>query len=140
MKNIFAIVLCLVFGFGFSQVKEPETVQPQAVNDSARVRINRKVDSPAEFPGGMNAFRRAFSRNFSISRLSGKIRETTKTEAQFLIDTEGNISSIIVTGDNPALNKEMERVLKSIKTKWKPAMYKDQPVEYHMRLPLILNY
>ena len=133
MKKILLFVSFLCFNFIFSQ--ELKTAEQGVVNTDP---YTNKADQDPIFPGGMNAFRNNIMATFDNSRTS--IKGTAKSEARFLIDENGYITKIVVSGDNKSLNKELERTIKSMqKTKWKPAMYNNQPTQYWFRFPMAMN-
>jgi hypothetical protein len=119
------------------------TIYSQEVNkkeseSSVGDNIFEKVDILPEYPGGINAFRRKFSESFDIRRINSN--KPAKSEAQFVIDLDGNVTDIIAVGENRSMNKEMERVIKTIsKTKWKPARLNGEPVKYLFKLPISMN-
>jgi protein TonB len=130
MKKTITLFLLLGSFLAFSQVQKAEKEQ---INSSDQ--YISQVDTLPEFPGGINAFRNYISSRFNSSVMM-KITAPAKSETRFLIDTNGNISSVITTGNDEVLNKEMTRVIKSIKTKWKPAAYQGRPVQYWFKLPM----
>lgn len=131
MKKIFLLALFLGFNFLFPQEQTALKTEVQETN------FINKVDKEAIYPGGGGAFRNNFSKIFNADNFD--VKKTTKTEARFLIDENGYITKIIVTGDDKSLNKEMERSIKTMqKTKWVPATYNNQPVPYWFTLPMIM--
>lgn len=133
MKKILILILFLGFNLIFSQTTEAiksDTTQSSYYID--------KVDTMPEFPGGINEFRSLISKRFNTAVLS-KINGTVKSQVKFSIDIDGNIKTVTATGDSQILNKEMERVINSIKKKWKPAMYSNQPVKYWFTIPFTMN-
>ncbi|REC80470.1 hypothetical protein DRF60_01815 [Chryseobacterium elymi] len=137
MKKISMLFLLLGTQLVFSQVstKEKTPEQPNALESVVSPLL--ETDIPAEFPGGMTALRRHISSEFDHSRLnaSGKLKSVTK----FLIHPDGSMSSISTTGDEPSMNKEMTRVIKRIKTKWKPAMRNGQPIKTWYEIPMSIS-
>lgn len=130
MKKIFILILFLGFNLIFSQTTEPSKSDNTYYID--------KVDTMPEFPGGINEFRNLISKRFNTAVLY-KINGPVRSQVKFSIDTDGNINSVTATGDNQILNKEMERVINSIKKKWTPAMYNNQPVKYWFTIPFTMN-
>jgi hypothetical protein len=133
MKKTLVLILFLGFNLIFSQTTEASNSD----NTQTSYYID-KVDTMPEFPGGINEFRNVISRRFNTAVLS-KINGTVKSQVKFSIDTDGSINSVTATGDSQFLNKEMERVINSIKKKWKPAMYNNQPVKYWFTIPFTMN-
>lgn len=93
----------------------------------------------ANYPGGIQAFRRNFSQTFDSSRINSK--GTIKSEAQFVISEDGTVSEIAINGENKSMNKEMERAIKVMsKTKWLPAELDGKPVKFRFRLPITMDF
>lgn len=133
MKKTLILILFLGFNLIFSQTTEAS----KSNNTQASYYID-KVDTMPEYPGGINEFRNLISKKFNTAILS-KINGTVKSQVKFSIDIDGSIKSVTATGDSQILNKEMERVINSIKKKWKPAMYNNQPVKYWFTIPFTMN-
>lgn len=93
----------------------------------------------AEFPGGLNKFYAMIAADFDNYDIDyegfGKINVT------FSIEKDGTLSSIKVNNNNmsPSMKKSIVKVLKSIKTKWSPAIINDQPVRSVYDLPIVFN-
>ncbi|WP_449399992.1 energy transducer TonB [Chryseobacterium wanjuense] len=133
MKKILLFVLFLCCNLIFSQ--ETKNAEQKAVGIDPYI---NKADQDPIFPGGMNAFRNNIMTIFDNSKVD--IKGTARSEARFLIDESGYITKIVVTGDNKSFNKELDRTIKSMqKTKWKPAMYNNQPTQYWFRFPMAMN-
>lgn len=99
-----------------------------------------KVEQEAEFTGGgINGFRRKVSEEFDSSVMDGD-EGTLKAEITFVVERDGSITQVKATGSNIDFNREAERTIKSIKTKWKPAKVDGQPVRSRYRLPLTMNF
>lgn len=98
------------------------------------------VDSEAEFSsGGLNGFRSKVADSFDTSAMNGD-EGTLKTEVTFVVEKDGSISQVKATGSNSDFNREAERTVKSIRTKWTPAKIAGQPVRSRFRLPLTMNF
>lgn len=97
------------------------------------------VDQEAEFPGSLNAFRGKFSENFDTGAMEGG-EGTIKANVSFIVERDGSITDIKVSGPNSDFNREAERTLKSIRTKWTPAKINGQPVRQRFRMPLTMNF
>lgn len=133
MKKTLILISFLGFSLFFAQTTEKDTQTSQASEKYTNV-----VETLPEFPGGINVFRKSISAKFKMSILTS-LKETAKSETNFLIDADGNLGSVTTVGNNKDVNKEMTRVIKSIKPKWKPATYKGQPVQYWFKLPMTFN-
>src|SRR5690606_14455649 len=91
------------------------------------------VEEKAEFPGGMNEFRKAVMNSFDMLKIRGRGRFSC--EATFVIDRKGKITDIKYTG-NRSLGKEMVRSISTIKTRWIPAKINGEPVKSMFRFPI----
>lgn len=101
--------------------------------------IYESVDQDAEFAGGINTFRNKFSENFDTGAMEGG-EGTIKANVSFIVERDGSLTDIKVSGPNSDFNREAERALKSIRTKWKPAKINDQPVRQRYKLPVTMNF
>lgn len=92
------------------------------------------VDEPAMFPGGMDALRRYVSENIDITSIEG----SAKVYLKFIVDTDGNISSVVVTkstDDCKTCEKAAIKVVKSM-PRWTPGKVNGQPVKSYYRMPI----
>ena len=110
-------------------------VKPQV----STTEVYEKVEQLAEFPGGIDSFRRKVQENFDTYAMSGD-EGTVKTEITFVVERDGSITQIKANGSNSDFNKEAERTIKSIKNKWTPAKINGEPVRYRFRLPLTMRF
>lgn len=106
----------------------------------SKTEIYDRVDQAADFPsGGINGFRQKFVDNFDTSVMTGD-EGTLKAEITFVVEPDGSISQIKVNGKNSTFNKEAERAIKAIKTKWTPGKLNGEPVRSRFRLPVTMNF
>lgn len=96
------------------------------------------LDKVPEFPGGINKFLEIVGKNYKVPDIE---RITTiKVYVSFVVEKDGSISNVRVPKDpGNGLGEEAIRVLKSIKTKWKPGMMKGKPVRTSYTLPIVVN-
>lgn len=96
-----------------------------------------QLNQNAEFPSGMNGFRKKLIDNIDSSsfEFTGKITTTLS----FTIDENGELKNIQATGNNQSFNDEAIRVVKSIITKWKPARKDGKTIESSFSTTLTLN-
>lgn len=101
--------------------------------------IHESVDVDAEFSaGGINGFRTRVQENFDTEAVQGEgILTTTVT---FVVEVDGSISQVKATGSNSDFNREAERVIKSIRTKWKPGKKGSQNVRSRFKFPLKMKF
>ncbi|REC43941.1 MULTISPECIES: energy transducer TonB [unclassified Chryseobacterium] len=109
-------------------------VKPQ-VSDT---QVYTEVEQTAEFPGGINAFRKKVGENFDTSAIEGA-DGVVKGEVTFVVERDGSITDVKVNGKNSDFNSEAVRTVKSIKNKWAPAKINGQTVRYRYRLPLAMQ-
>ncbi|WP_027381347.1 energy transducer TonB [Chryseobacterium daeguense] len=109
-------------------------VKPQVTND-----VYESVDQAADFSsGGINGFRSKFMDNFDNSSVEGE--GTLSTEITFVVERDGSLSQVKANGSNSDFNREAERTVKSIKTKWIPGKVNGQPVRSRFRFPVKMNF
>lgn len=92
------------------------------------------VDEPAVFPGGMDALREYIADNIDINSIDG----SSKVYLKFVVDTDGSISSVIVTKsseDCKSCEKAAIKVVKSM-PRWTPGKVNGEPVRSYYRLPI----
>lgn len=101
--------------------------------------IVETVDVEAEFTsGGINGFRTRVQENFDTEAVEGEGILTTTVS--FVVELDGSISQVKATGSNSDFNREAERVIKSIRTKWKPGKKGGQNVRSRFRFPLKMRF
>ena len=138
----FILLLAIFLGFlGFGQVRPltPEDVPEDVKKVVDCSSLTFVVMKQPEFPGGMNEFRKKFSENFDATPLKAS-DATLKTTIYFVVETDGTVNRIKAVGDNDEFNKEAERALKSIKTKYAPAKVNNLVVRHILRMPLSMNF
>lgn len=131
-----------------SYTPPPPPMPPSTGNKAATVEVKKvsttevydKVEQEAEFTGGgIPGFRRKVAEEFDSSVMDGD-EGTLKAEITFVVERDGSITQVKATGSNADFNREAERTIKSIRTKWKPAKVDGQPVRSRYRLPLTMNF
>ncbi len=110
-------------------------VKPQV----STTQVYTEVEQLADFPGGINKFRSKVQNSFDTSVMDGD-EGLVKSEITFVVERDGSITDIKVTGSNSTMNKEAERTVRSIKDKWKPAKINGENVRYRYRLPLSMQF
>lgn len=92
------------------------------------------VDEPAEFPGGIPALREFIRDNIDLNMIDG----SAKVSLKFVVDTDGTISSVVVTKtseDCKSCEKAAIKVVKSMPN-WKPGKVNGKEVKSYYRLPI----
>lgn len=136
MKKISTFILCLGFGLAFAQTQETKT---QPTEDHSRNENIPEQSKPSEYPGGISAFMRDVTQKINSNRIKGP-KGKARSNAKFSVNTKGEIETIIVTGENESLNHEVERAMKSMKTKWTPGEYKGHPALIWFTVPFTINF
>jgi len=91
-----------------------------------------------EFPGGIAAFLKYVTNNFRIPEVDQDM--TARIIVQFVVEKDGSLTGIKILRDpGYGLGKEAERVLKSVKTKWKPGIQNGKEVRASYNLPITIN-
>lgn len=115
-----------------------EAVQPlqaQINNDTVFV----KVEMPAEFPGGIDAWRRYLERNLHYPDAAINNETQGIVRVQFVIDTDGNVSDVVALNDpGNGLAQEAVRIIAS-GPKWIPAEQNNRRVKYRHSQPIIFR-
>ncbi len=104
---------------------EPKTPEPK---------IHEYVEEPALYPGGMSALRQFIAENIDINSIDG----SAKVYLKFVVDTDGSISSVVVTkssDDCPTCEKAAIKVVKAMQ-RWTPGKVNGQAVKSYYRLPI----
>ena len=98
----------------------------------------RSVEKNPAFPGGINEFLKMVGNRFVAPELDEE--KTIKILVFFVVEKDGSLSNITVP-KNPGFGLDIEaiRVLKSIKTKWEPGIYKGKPVRTSYSLPIVIK-
>ncbi|MFN3021498.1 energy transducer TonB [Chryseobacterium sp. TY3] len=99
--------------------------------------IPSHVDVEASFRGGLEAFRRVIGENFDTSAVdkSGVI----STVVTFVIEKDGSVSNVKAKGTDTDFNREAERTIKDIRTKWTPAKLDGESVRSYFRIPISMK-
>lgn len=131
-----------------TNAKSPDTLTKRQMSASKkqtadttneRIIINlSELDKVAEYPGGIEKFYAKVSSNLDEYELNYKV--FTEIHVSFVIEKDGSMDKIVIDSKIDAdLKKEIIDGLKSIKTKWSPALINNQPVRIAYSLPIVLN-
>ncbi|QIG90566.1 energy transducer TonB [Chryseobacterium sp. POL2] len=121
---------------GTGDVPAPPIVQP-AIPVKNPDAILDKVDVEASFKGGVEAFRRIVGERFDTSVLDQS--GTISAIVTFVVEKDGRISNVKAKGKDADFNREAERTIKDIKTKWTPAKLEGQVVRSYFRIPISMR-
>lgn len=103
--------------------------------------MTTSLDKLPEFPGGIEKFYNYVGRNFEKPEIDGiNAAESIRVFVTFVIEKDGGMTDIRVIRDpGYGVGNEAIRVLKSLKTKWKPGMIGGQPVRTVYSLPITVK-
>lgn len=106
-----------------------EVVAPKDTEDYDKVFT--KVENPAEFPGGLDAWRRYLELHLQYPESAQENGTQGVVRVQMVVDKDGNITEVQALNDpgNDGLGAEAERVIKQ-GPKWKPAEQNGRKVTY----------
>lgn len=106
-----------------------DVVAPKAAEEDYD-RVFTKVENPAEFPGGPDAWRRYLERNLQYPEAAQESGTQGVVRVQFIVDKEGNISEVQALNDpGDGLAEEAVRIIKK-GPKWTPAEQNGRKVIY----------
>lgn len=106
-----------------------EVVQPKAPEEDYD-KVFTKVENPAEFPGGPDAWRRYLERNLQYPDAAQENGTQGVVKVQFIVDKEGTISEVQALNDpGDGLAEEAVRIIKR-GPKWTPAEQNGRKVIY----------
>lgn len=94
---------------------------------------------PSEYPGGMMELRKDIANKLNMKKIQGK-KGTLFSQAKFIVNIKGRIENILVTGDDANFNMAVEKAIKSLRARWKPAEDKGVIVRSYYRIPFTVNF
>ncbi|MDQ0592316.1 hypothetical protein QFZ37_000685 [Chryseobacterium ginsenosidimutans] len=95
-----------------------------------------KADTPAEFPGGMETFKRKFAESMDVIDVkTNKIN----TRVYFIVEKTGYVRYVTATGNDKKHSQAAEIAVRRLFVKWKPAIINGEPVRYLYTFPLTLK-
>ncbi|MFC4817316.1 MULTISPECIES: energy transducer TonB [unclassified Flavobacterium] len=108
------------------------------VDNGTLIATPSMVEKNPLFPGGIDEFLRIVGNRFRTPELDEE--RTVRVVVFFVVEKDGSLTNITVP-KNPGhgLDAEAIRVLKSIKTKWEPGVYRGQPVRTQYSLPIVVK-
>ena len=157
--SVLAVVLFLGVACG-QKSSEPKTTEEEVVyKDTDEVDKDvDKVDKEAVFPeGGIDGFRNLLASKVDADKIDEyenlhkeEVKKIKKLISQkkptpeilisstliFAIEPDGTISDISAKGENQSFNKEIERAVKSIQTKWIPSEANGKKIRSRMNFPI----
>jgi protein TonB len=126
LKKNTLFVICLVCGFGSFQAVG-QTSDPKPKTTEVEPAPLKKVDAPAEYPGGNGTMKKFIAENLKYPESALKLGIEGKCHLLLKISETGEITDVIVkrgVTDCPECDKEAVRVIKSM-PKWIPSLSAD---------------
>jgi lipoprotein len=161
MKFFRLSVLATVLFFGVACAQETPKSLPVKPAEEEKIVLNY-VDKETVFPdGGVNGFRNLLASKVNTNKINEyenlpkeEVKKIKKLISQkkptpeilisstliFAIESGGTMSDISAKGKNQSFNKEIERAVKSIQTKWIPAQRGKENVKSYMRVPMRIAF
>ncbi len=100
--------------------------------------ITALLDKQPEYPGGINKFYEYVGNNFEKPEMDET--ENISVYVSFVIEKDGSMTDVrVLRNPGYGLGKEAIRVLKSLRTKWKPGIKDGQPVRTQFTLPITVK-
>ena len=96
----------------------------------------------AEFPGGINKFRKEFTTKLMNNLDFNAYTPSGRFTVFFTVNTDGTISNIETEPkleNSEKFFKDISNSILKVKTKWKPAEISGNIVRYNFRLPLVFQ-
>ncbi|MGO4708848.1 hypothetical protein AB4Y90_06950 [Chryseobacterium sp. 2TAF14] len=129
MKKLLAFFVIIINVKAFSQ----ESVSSNKKDE----KVNLIYDSP--YPEGAYGFRHKFYEILDRDKVNEK--GIIKSEATFIVTSEGKITNIKATGTSISMNNEMERAITEMnKFKWFPKKLNGKPIDSKYRLPVTITF
>ncbi|HLN94650.1 MAG TPA: energy transducer TonB [Flavobacterium sp.] len=95
------------------------------------------LERSPEFPGGIQKFYEYVSKNFRVpEENTGRVQVIVS----FVVEKDGALTDVkVLRNPGYGLDKEAIRVLRGLKTKWSPGIYKGQKVRTLYSLPIVVT-
>lgn len=140
MKKILfflSLILSLTtFAQEFNSVSEIPDYEVLKAKMKLDEEVFTKADTPAEFPGGVDTFKRKFAESMDIIDVkSNKIN----TRVYFVVEKTGYVRYVNATGTDKKHSHAAEVAVRRLFVKWKPATVNGEPVRYLYTFPLSLK-
>jgi TonB family protein len=129
MKKIFFLLALILWGCD---------VKSQATDE--KVYQEFEVAKNAEYPDGINAFRKELMQNINYPYIAKKNKTQGSVILMFTIDEQGSIISVKILKDiGDSCGDASVEALKKITTKWQPAMKDGKPVKVRKSIPVMFK-
>lgn len=122
-------------GIGEGKTGTSTIVEPKKPEGTV---ITALLDKQPEYPGGINKFYEYVGNNFEKPEMDET--ENISVYVAFVIEKDGSMTDVkVLRNPGYGLGKEAIRVLKSLRTKWKPGIKDGQPVRTQFTLPITVK-
>lgn len=111
-------------------------IAPEGAGDGEPVMV-ALLDQAPQFPGGVGKFIETVGERFRAPDATSA--DVMKVYVSFVVEKDGSMSTIKVMRDPHNMGAEAIRVLKSIKTKWKPGRKNGKDVRTAYTLPIVVQ-
>ncbi|KQM62928.1 energy transducer TonB [Chryseobacterium sp. Leaf201] len=95
-----------------------------------------KADTPAEFPGGMETFKKQFAEKMDVIDVKSK---QINTRIYFIVEKTGYVRYVTAVSNNKQHGQAAEVAVRRLFVRWKPATINGEPVRYLYTFPLTLK-
>ena len=116
-------------------LKKIKAKTPQGISEKLTEDKISDLEKTAEYPGGINVLRKEIS---DIFYDDGLFKDTNPvlTSIAFVVERDGSISNVNVSGDNFIFNRQAEIAVYSLSKKFSPALINGEAIRSRFRLPL----
>lgn len=141
MKKLLIFVLLILSISFFAQAQQYTSVKelPDYGVLKTKMKLDdavTKADTPAEFPGGMENFKKEFADKMDVIDVKSK---KIDTRVYFIVEKTGYVRYVTALGSDPKHSHAAEVAVRRLFVKWKPALVNGQPVRYLYSFPLTLK-
>lgn len=121
-------------GGGTGTTDGPPTIDTPVENTPM---LTGALERSPEFPGGIQKFYEYVSKNFRVpEENTGRVQVIVS----FVVEKDGALTDVkVLRNPGYGLDKEAIRVLRALKTKWNPGIYKGQKVRTLYTLPIVVT-
>lgn len=145
MKYIITAIALIFSITAFGQVvSSTEVPLPVSQEDKNKpidfLIVYENPDVMPDFPEGISAFRTQFQNAVDTNAFHPENGENDlKALISFIIERDGSMTDVKVSGSNEKFNTEVKKAVRSIKDKWKPGKIKGQAVRSRYKIPLTIK-
>jgi hypothetical protein len=129
-------------GIRVVEISEDDTTMAPIASsqNDTDILVGATLQIKPEFPGGNKAFLTFITNNIKKENLvAGAEGKELKTAVSFVVEKDGSMTDVKILRDpGYGMGKEVARILKLVKVKWKPGIQNGKPVRASNTLPV--NY